>query len=442
MMTAFSSGVSGLKAQQTSLDVIANNISNVNTTGYKAQRVSFSDLLSQTISAATGSTATKGGSNAVQIGTGVSVGSIDTIMTVGSSQSTGVSTDLSIGGEGFFVVQGGSQGKYQYTRAGNLSTDSTGNVTVDGNEVCGWDTYSSIDADGNYVYNTDAEPTPINIYEGKKIIAAKATATADFTGNLDPTKTVATTATALNAIGTTPTTFDQTSSITVYDAQGNASDVTVGWKKCAVDSATNTTSWYWQASSADASITPSSGYVKFDSDGKIVTTDSTDYNTTPSIAVTSTGSGTDPFTVALNFADLGTYTSSSTSSVTGSADGYESGELQSVAISSDGTITGTYSNDQTQSLAKIALAVFNNASGLEKIGSNLYVASVNSGDAKVVTAGSGGSGTLSSGTLEMSNVDLAEQFSAMMITQRAYQANSKVISTADEMMQSLINMKS
>lgn len=442
MMTAFSSGVSGLKAQQTSLDVIANNISNVNTTGYKSQRVSFSDLLSQTLSSSSSSTATTGGTNAVQLGTGVSVGSIDTIMTVGSTQSTGVSTDVSIGGEGFFIVQGGSQGEYQYTRAGNLSTDDAGNLTVDGYEVCGWDTYSSIDADGNYVYNTDTDPTPINIYDGKKTIAAKTTEFADFSGNLDPTATAS--GTALNAIDDTTATdfeFDQTSTITAYDAQGNASDVTISWKKCYVDDTTNITSWYWEASSSDATLgTPSSGYVEFNSDGEIITTDS-DYSTTPSISLTSTVGGTDAAQVALDFSDLVTYTSSSTSSVTGSADGYESGELESVAISSDGTITGTYSNGESQSLAQIALAVFNNAAGLEKLGSSLYVASANSGNAKVVTAGSGGSGSLSSGTLEMSNVDLAEQFSAMMISQRAYQANSKVISTADEMMQSLINMK-
>jgi flagellar hook protein FlgE len=142
----------------------------------------------------------------------------------------------------------------------------------------------------------------------------------------------------------------------------------------------------------------------------------------------------------MDFSNLLSYTSSSTSKVTGTPNGYEAGELQSVGISSDGTIVGTYSNGQTQSLAKIALATFTNPEGLEKIGSNLYAVSANSGNYTTVVAGSGGSGSLSSGTLEMSNVDLAEQFSNMMISQRAYQANSKVISTADEMLQSLINM--
>jgi flagellar hook protein FlgE len=445
MMTAFFSGVSGLKAQQTSLDVIGNNISNVSTTGYKSQRVSFSDLLSQTISGASSSTATKGGTNAKQIGLGVSVGSIDTLMTVGSSQSTGVATDVSISGDGFFIVEGGSSGEYQFTRAGNFNVDEDGNLTVGGYKVCGWENYT-VDADGNYVYNTDKAVESINIYSdayngNKKIIAAEASTTATFSGNLDPASSVAENATALNAIGdTTDLTFDQTSTITVYDAQGNSYDVAVNWKKCYVDDTTNTTSWYWEASSSDMAISPASGYVEFGSDGKLITTDATNYNTTPTFSLTPSNGSVATFDVKMDFSDIYSYTSSSTSKVTGTADGYESGELQGISISTDGTITGTYSNGQSQALAKIAVAVFTNPEGLEKVGSNLYAVSANSGNYSAVVAGSGGSGSLSSGTLEMSNVDLAEQFSNMMISQRAYQANSKVISTADEMLQSLINM--
>jgi len=543
MMAALFSAVSGLKSQQSSLDVISNNISNVNTTGYKSQRVSFGDLLSQTISAASSSTATTGGTNAVQLGMGVSVGSIDTIMTAGTSQSTGVATDVSIGGNGFFVVQGGSQGEYQYTRDGNLSTDDAGNLTINGNKVCGWEQYT-VDADGNYVYNTDTKAEAINVdsdtYNGsKKIMAAQATDSADFSGALNSSATAS--GTALNNIGTVPTTFDQTSTITVYDAQGNASDATISLKKCYVDATTNTTSWYWQASSDDATLgTPSSGYIEFDSNGKIITNASditslsaaidttttnttgyansnvsigtgvtegnytvevadssttsgsyditlsdgtntysatstdgtatfttssgiitlsaptalavgntaftvssytTSFDTAPTLSVTSTAGATATANIALNFTDLSTSASSSTSTIATIVNGYASGDRESIAISADGTIIGTYSNGKTQSIGKIALAVFNNAEGLEKIGSNLYAASTNSGSATVVAAGSGGSGSLTSGTLEMSNVDLAAQFSEMMIAQRAYQANSKVISTADEMLQSLINMK-
>jgi len=443
MMSSLFSAVSGLKAQQASLDVIANNISNVNTTGYKSQRVTFSDLLSQTLSSASGSTATKGGTNAVQVGLGVSVASTDTIMTVGSTQSTGVATDLSISGSGFFIVQGGSVGEYQFTRNGSMDVDESGNLTIGGYKVCGWLDYT-VDADGNYVYNTDAEVEPINIYSddsgNKKVIAAEATTAAEFSGNLDPSASVATNATALNDIGdTTDLEFDQTSSMTVFDAQGNNYDVTTNWKKCYVDDSTDTTSWYYEISSEDMSVSPASGYLTFDSSGKLITTDA-DYNTTPTITLSPTTAGTSAFDVSLDFSDISTYTSSSSASVTATANGYEAGELQSISISSNGTISGTYSNGQTQSLGMIALATFANPEGLEKVGSNLYAVSANSGKFNAVVAGSGGSGSLSSGTLEMSNVDLASQFSSMMISQRAYQANSKVISTADEMLQSLINM--
>lgn len=543
MMSALSSGVSGLKAQQTSLDVIANNISNMNTTGYKAQTVTFSDLLSQTISSASGATTTTGGTNPMQVGLGVSVASTTTDMSVGSTETTSKSTDVSIGGSGFFIVQGGIQDEYQFTRAGNLDVDEDGNLNVDGYKICGWMQYT-IDADGNYVYNTDDEVEAINIYSdayngNKQILAAKASDQADFSGNLDPSATVAVNATALNNIGdTTDLEFDQTSSITVFDAQGNSYDITVNWKKCYTDG--TTTSWYWETSASNTEISPSSGYVAFDADGKLVSqattlaatvsgtnttsytvdnispgsglaagsytvsvadsasgttgayditltdpdgatytvtdctdgaatfttasgtvslsalttgslsdstsmtftvaADTIDFDSTPTITVTPTTAGTAAVDVGLDFTDIYSYTSSSTSKVTGSANGYEAGQLQSLSISSDGMIVGTYSNGESQSLGMIALAVFSNPEGLEKIGGNLYVSSNNSGDYTVVSAGSGGSGSLSSYTLELSNVDLAAQFSAMMISQRAYQANSKVISTADEMLQSLINM--
>lgn len=448
MMRALFSGVSGLQSQQTGLDVIANNIANVNTTGYKQQRVSFSDLLSQTISGASGATATTGGTNPEQVGLGVSVASTDTIMTVGSSQSTGVATDLAISGDGFFVVQGGSSGEYQYTREGDLDVDENGNLTVGGYLVCGWLQYT--DADGNYVYNTDAEAEPINIYSdtyngNKKVIAAQKSTSADFSGRLDPSATVASGATALTTIGTTTSlTYDQTSSITMYDSQGNSYEATVNWKKCYVDG--TATSWYWEVESSNASISPSSGYVAFDADGNMISTytnsSSTTYtfDTTPQITVTPSTAGTAAFPVELDFTDIVSNVASGTAKVSGSADGYESGDLQDISIASDGTITGTYSNGQSQAIGQIALAVFTNPEGLAKDGNNLYVETVNSGTCSIVVAGSGGSGSLASGTLEMSNVDLAEQFSQMMISQRAYQANSKVISTADEMLQSLINM--
>ncbi|MBP1763305.1 MAG: flagellar hook-basal body protein [Firmicutes bacterium] len=544
MMNGLNSAVSGLKAQQTALDVIANNISNVSTTGYKSQTVTFSDLLSQTISAASGATSTSAGTNATQVGLGVAVAGVSTDMSVGSTETTSDSMDVALSGDGFLIVTGGSEGEYQFTRDGNLAIDENGNLNVNGYEVCGWESSYTLDDNGNKVFTTTGEVEPINIYSNNnKIMAAEASAAADFSGGLDSSAEAAANATGMTAIGdTSDLTYDAASEITVYDAQGNSYDVTINWKKCAVES--GITSWYWEADSSDASISPANGYVAFDTDGNMVTsatalsaavdantatdttintagyaysnisvgtgsttgdytittTENTDgtwdvtltsatdstitetvsssddgsatftlsdgttvtlsaptslaagtttftirsnsyaFDETPSITVTPpTTAGTDPVALELDFAEI-TTTNLDDSDVTGSADGYASGTLQSLSISSDGTITGTYSNGETQSLAQLALAVFNNQEGLEKIGDNLYVSTTNSGSYNAVVAGTNGSGAMTSGALELSNVDLAAQFSAMMVSQRAYQANTKVISATDEMLQSLINM--
>lgn len=446
MMMSMYSALSGLKSQQTKLNVISNNIANVNTAGYKSQTVGFADLLSQTIAGATGANAAtgKGGTNAQQIGLGVSVSSISTNMTTGSSQYTGNDTDLMISGSGFFILEGGSTGEHQFSRAGNFGVDASGNLTLDGYKVCGWQDNSS----GSY--NTQTEVEPINLFSdsytgNKKVIAPSATSEAVLTGNLDPSATAH--GTYPTTIDTTGLTADGTSTMTVYDTQGNSYDVKVNFYKVGVDGTgtdSATTTWKWELadSSGALTITGGEGYLAFDANGKIITSDTT-YATNPSVTLAAAGAsaGSAPFTVALDFSDVSTYSGDDDSGVTATANGYESGELQSYSMGSDGIITGTYSNGKQQTLGQIALAVFNNASGLEKIGNNLYVTTANSGDyTGGVVAGTHGSGALSSGTLEMSNVDLASQLSEMMITQRAYQANSKIITTSDTILQEIINM--
>ncbi|TCL57886.1 flagellar hook protein FlgE [Hydrogenispora ethanolica] len=452
MMTSMYSGVSGLKAQQQKLNVIGNNIANVNTAGYKAQTVSFSDLLSQTLSSATGANATTntGGTNPIQVGLGVSVAAVTTNMSVGSTQSTGNYTDVAIGGDGFFIVQGGSVGEYQFTRAGNFGVDEEGNLVVNGYKVCGWEEYS-VDSDGNYVFNTQQDVEPLNLFSdstngNKQIIAPQATTAASITGSLDPAEDA--NGTALNTITIPlPDTASASTTMTVYDALGNSYEVKANLYKCYTDETTNTTSYYWTVDSTDTSalaVSGASGYIEFDSSGKIVTTDTTNYDTNPTITLTPQGSnaGAAAFEVSLDFSKISYYSSSTGSGISvASVDGYESGDLQDITIGSDGVIYGVYSNDQTQPLGMIALAVFSNSSGLEKIGDNLYTTTANSGDfTGGVAAGTSGSGTLSTGTLEMSNVDLSEQFSEMMITQRAYQANSKVITTTDNILEVLVNL--
>lgn len=257
-----------------------------------------------------------------------------------------------------------------------------------------------------------------------------------FAATTSTTDTSASAATTMKA--------DSSTTLLVYDKLGNSYNVQVNLYKADTSTAdpdNPMTTWYWEADTADKNLSVNgSGYIQFDKNGKILTTT---YPSTSSITITPTNSnaGTAPFNISLAADELTSYASTGTDSLTNTTDGYKSGSLDDFSITSDGTIVGSYDNGQTQPLGVIALAKFTNSAGLNKIGDNLYTTTVNSGEfTGGVTAGSAGTGGLSAGTLEMSNVDLSEQFSEMMITQRAYQANSKIISASDECLQAVINM--
>ena len=458
--------VSALKTQQTKLDVVGNNLANVNTVGYKAQTVSFSDLLSQTISSATAANgaANKGGTNAQQVGLGVGLAAITTNMETGSTQATGVTTDLSIGGSGFFIVEGETSGSYLYTRAGNFGVDSSGNLNVNGYKVCGWEEYTT-NADGTISYDTQQAVSGLNLFtsedgSNKKVIAPQQTTEVELTGDLNSSATAY--GTDLLTIATDHT-ADKSTSMNVYDSLGNKYSVTVDFTKCSTGTvydstgtAVSVTTVYWEASDSSDNITTSgSGYLAYDTSGNILsgnyftdaamtTAVSPAFSSSQSITIApDTTSTTAPniATFSIDVSMVGvTDHGSSSSTVTSSSDGYAAGDLSGFTISSDGIITGSYSNGQTQPLGQIALAVFTNPAGLDKVGSNFYEETVNSGAYTAgLIAGTGGSGELSSGTLEMSNVDLSSQFSEMMIAERAYQASSKLITVYDEMMQTVIN---
>ena len=267
--------------------------------------------------------------------------------------------------------------------------------------------------------------------------------------------------------------------MTVYDVLGNKYDVSLNISKCATGTlykkdssgtltAVTATTEYWNVSTSDSDISiarsssttaTDSGYLAYDSSGEMLTGDyytdslgankvtfanSSSMTIAPATTTTTTTPNFSSFDVKLNFKGISEYTNSSGYTVKASgSDGYASGDLEDFTVSKDGVITGTYSNGQTQPLGQIALAVFDNPSGLDKSGSNFYTVSSNSGSyTGGVVAGSGGSGSLSSGTLEMSNVDLSSQFSEMMIAERAYQASSKLITATDDMMKTVINMGS
>lgn len=478
MMRSMFSSVSGLRAHQTRMDVIGNNIANVNTIGYKASRTTFAEIFAQTMSGAgspdpnTG----KGGTNPVQIGLGLNVSAVDTMMSRGSLQRTDSPTDLSVEGEGFFIVRDGEAGTPHFTRAGNFTIDKLGNlVTAQGMNLLGWQKYE-VDNDGNYIFDTQEEIKPLNMFEdeynlNKRIIAAKTTTQAVLAGNLDATKAPVSgyeggtgnlgTIDAINddvnaagAAGADGIPDNGTTNIdphfivplTVFDALGNEYKLNISfWKNFTGTAGTppeTTTSWYYSVGAGNGTtMNNATGYIRFDSTGKIITDDGA-YDIKPMIEVSpGTAVGAAPFTFELNFEKLSMYADDSSVKPT-QVDGYAPGTLTSFSIGADGILTGVYSNGRQQPLGMVALAVFDNAAGLQKAGSNLFLPTSNSGDfTRAFRPGTEGAGSLNPGTLEMSNVDLAQQFTEMIVTQRGFQANSRIMTTADEILQELANMK-
>ncbi|MBN2898350.1 MAG: flagellar hook protein FlgE [Clostridia bacterium] len=447
MMSALFTGVSAMSSNQTKIDVISNNIANANTVGYKYQTVSFADSLSQKISGATAPTSTSGGSNAMQVGLGVGVASVNTVTTVGSFQYTGASTDLAISGDGYFIVDDG-EGGYNFTRAGNFGVDSDGNlVTADGYLVCGWQNITT-NTDGTYDVETTEDPQPLNIYYGtessSKTIAPSATTEVVLTGNLNASDEEK--GTAMDDIGTgidDGESADYVLPMTTTDTLGAEHDVNIEYYKSYTETNADgdeETSYYWRAVAEDDTVL-SEGYIKFDESGKIIT-DDTDFPTTAEVTMDVNVAGAGDYTFEMDFSSLTMYGSDSSVS-TQSVDGNTAGTLLEFSIDSNGVITGTYSNGQQQALGVISLANFSNPAGLEKTGSNLYAETANSGEFSVAYApGDGGTGTLSVGTLEMSNVDLSNEYSELILAQRGYQASSSIISTVDEMLQILMSLKS
>lgn len=455
MMRSMFSGVSGLKAHQAKMDVIGNNVANVNTIGFKAGRVTFQEIFNQTLrgAGAPDAATARGGTNPMQIGLGIAVGSIDNQMTGGSPQRTDNPTDLSIEGDGFFIVKGSAADTFKFTRAGNFGLDKLGNlVSGDGMNVYGWTKYDTA-SDGSVKFDTELPIGPINLYAdepngNKKIIAAKATSYATFSGNLDSQYGVAADS---NSQFSVP--------FTVYDELGNAHELSVNFRKTGAvtdvpiklpdgtDGTEPGTKWTYNITDkAGNKLTGATEpTVVFNSNGKLVQ----NYGGTPSTSPSTytltldpgAGTGTKPFDIDLDFKNLTQYRADS-SVKPSNVDGYTTGNLVTFNIGSDGMLTGVYSNGQQQPLGLIALAGFDNPAGLQKVGGNLFIPTTNSGDfTKGVPAGSQGVGTLSPGTLEMSNVDLSREFTDMIITQRGFQANSRIITTSDEMLQELVNLK-
>ncbi|MCL2422692.1 MAG: flagellar hook protein FlgE [Micrococcales bacterium] len=395
MLRSLFSGISGLRAHQTMLDVTGNNIANVNTTGYKASQTQFQDTLSQLLTGAGGAQDGRGGTNPAQVGLGVRVAGITSNFTQGSAQLTNRTTDMMISGDGFFVVRRGNE--TLFTRAGSFDFDATGMMTLpgDGALVQGWMAV-------NGAIDMNAPLSDLRIPVGA-LMAAQQTSTSVYEGNLQ---------------ADAPDGVILNRDVVVYDSQGNEGLLSLQLTK-----------------------TPA-GWEVFDG----TTTQPVTFNTT-------TGAITSPLTWNADVTTaIGTMqVTVDLTAVTGFAgvdtiknqmqDGYAAGTLTSFQLGADGTITGTFTNSLKQVIGQIALANFNNPAGLEKVGGSLFTTTVNSGGAQIGAAGVGGRGSLSGGTLEMSNVDLSSEFTSLIIAQRGFQANSRVITTSDEILNELINLK-
>ncbi len=404
MLRSMYSGVSGLRNHQVKLDVIGNNIANVNTVSYKSSNISFQEVLGQTMQKATQpSEDGLGGTNPTQIGLGVAVGSINVNHSEGSIQTTDNPNDLAIDGNGYFVVNDGI--KTSYTRAGNFTKDSAGNlVTSSGEKVMGWNKGNSNSID----YAKDLEP--INL--ANISMPSKETSELSLEGNFN-----------INSDE-----FDY--NMTVYDSLGESHVLTFNFERTG-DGLFD----YTVNGSDDVDITDGgSGDIEFDEDGKFSD------GTTPEIEI-SFDNGAKDTDISVDFNDdKCTYYAYDTS-ISGSQNGYESGSLVGSGIDGNGNIVGNFSNGKDEAIATIALSSFINSSGLEKAGNNSYVSSFNSGEAQIGRPGTGERGLVKANSLEMSNVDLAKEFTEMIVAQRGYQSNSRVISTSDEMLQELVNIK-
>jgi flagellar hook protein FlgE len=427
------------------MDVIGNNISNVNTVGFKSGRVVFADVFSQ-LSRGAGAPnmeTGRGGTNPMQVGLGVNVYSIDNIMTGGSVQRTDNPTDLAVDGEGFFVVRGGLNDTYKFTRAGNFTLDAVGNlVTSSGLNVMGWQQYTYNKDTASYVFDTEQPLEAINIYTdthngNKRILAPQATTFAEFTGNLDADL-------ANGAASQFKVPY------IVYDEIGNKHDLNVVFTADSTNPNVDRT-WTWAITSGasyDVTSGGTGGTITFGTgsanakNGVVTSVNGTTPPAAVSISLTPKApSIASPLTISLDFTKMTQY--SSTSNVKASkVDGYTTGTFQTFSVGSDGTISAVYSNGQMKPLAQIALATFENSSGLLKEGDNLFSQTTNSGAfTKGVLPTYEGTGKLAPGTLEMSNVDLSREFTDMIVTQRGFQANSRIITTSDEMLQELVNLK-
>lgn len=416
MLQALLAGVASIKAQQTRMNVIGNNLANVNTTAYKGSRVTFQDMIAQTLRGAGRPSADLGGTNAIQFGLGVLIAGTDVNNEQGSLNATNRPTDFSIQGNGFFMVSNGD--RVAYTRDGAFDLDANGDLVhrATGERMTGW---SADPATGLIDTNQPVGPNSrLTIPIGART-AVQQTTTIGWSGNLD------------NRV------FDQSglqstqAVVRVFDSLGGQHDMTLTLTETATPN-----EWAYTVAGQNGDAVTGGGTLVFNpSNGQLVSGSPGAITLTPP-----TSTGVPAFNMSLDLSSISQLGAEMQVNAS-NQNGFAPGSLSSFSVGTDGVITGLYTNGLTRPLGQISVAIFPNANGLERMGSNLWRNTDNSGVAVVGTPRTGGRGSINSGFLEQSNIDIGNEFTDLIVTQRGFQANTKVVTTVDEMLQDLINMK-
>lgn len=414
-MGFFGIPLSGLVASETQLQTVSNNLANLDTVGYKDQSTSFSDIFAQ-------STALNGVGDPLQTGLGVKASQTVSNFTEGSQNSTGIASNMALTGNGFFITQD-QQGATDYTRAGDFTVNQQGQLTApNGNLVMGYPAVAG-------VVDTTSSLQPLQINKNAVI---PATATTTFNLSLNLTAAAGTSGTAPSFSDTTP----------VFDSLGNTQNLTINYTNTGPNTWNYSVSVPGSATGAPAPTQVAQGTMSFNESGQLI-------NPTGNIPITISGlaDGAAPLNLKWNLDDAsGNPTITQTNAASGASgstqNGFASGTLSGYTVNANGIVEGSFSNGQTSALGQVALANFANTQGLSQAGGNMFQATYAAGTPVIGTAGAGGLGTITGGSVEASNVDVATEFGKMIVAQQAYQANAKTVTTMDQLVQTTMQMLS
>jgi flagellar hook protein FlgE len=404
ILTSMFTAVTGLSSYGNAMGVIGNNIANVGTAGFKSSRATFSDLVASSLA---------GGSGSDQIGLGVFMNDVQRNFSQGSMTTTGNTFDLAVDGNGFYLVRNPSGASY-YTRAGQFQVNNLGQV---------------VDSSGALLqgYQADTVGNITSLVSGITLTSSAvppvASTTASILGNLNANATAPTAAFAV----TDTTSYNFSTGMTFYDSLGNSHQMQLYFRKTAANA--------WGVySQIDGGAATAQTNMTFNASGAVTA------GGTQTVTAALTNGATTPQTLTVDLASM-TQFGAASGVVSQSQDGYASGTMDRISVDKDGKVMAQFTNGQTRALAQVVLSRFMNPDGLANVGDNHFLETVESGAALSGAPTVNGLGRVLSGTVEQSNVDLGKEFVDMIITQRAFQANSRAITTSDEMLQELVNLK-